>query len=205
MCDFQTKIVLYPFNPAENRPSFLPHQGDFFAGFPFVGIHYLDIPLGGRNTFVRHDALDGADVCPGCRLQRRKCSAIGVEGDVLGDTRRADPLLHVGLGPAALQSLEDHSPLVGAVADQIQRLLADGDDVLGTVLLGDDVYALAAGRVVHDVLPTEGEDVADAQAGHAGEERCRLQHGLLARCLGQLVELVHRKIILDHILRFNLI
>ena len=116
---------------------------------------------------------------------------IGVEGDVLGDTRRADPLLHVGLGPAALQSLEDHSPLVGAVADQIQRLLADGDDVLGAVLLGDDVYALAAGRVVHDVLPAEGEDVADAQAGHAGEERCRLQYGLLAGCLGQLVEFFH--------------
>ena len=116
---------------------------------------------------------------------------IGVEGDVLGDTRRADPLLHVGLGPAALQSLEDHSPLVGAVADQIQRLLADGDDVLGAVLLGDDVHALATGRVVHDVLPAEGEDVADAQAGHAREERCRLQYGLLAGCLGQLVEFFH--------------
>lgn len=111
-----------------------------------------------------------------------------VEGDVLGDTRRADPLFHVGLGPTALQPLEDHAPLVGAVADQIQRLLADGDNILGAVLLGDDVHALATGRIVHDVLPTEGEDVADAQAGHAGEERCRLQHGLLARCLGQLVE-----------------
>ncbi len=144
MCDFQTKIVLYPPNPAENRPSLLPHQGDFFAGFPFVDIHYLDIPLGGRNTLVRHDALYGADVRPGRRLQRREGSAIGEEGDVLGDSRRADPLLHVGLGPAALQPLEDHSPLVGAVADQIQRLLADGDDVLGAVLLGDDVYALAA-------------------------------------------------------------
>ena len=114
-----------------------------------------------------------------------------MEGDVFGDPCRADPLLHVGLSPAALQSLEDHSPLVGAVADQIQRLLADGDNILGTVLLGDDVHALATGRVVHDVLPTEGEDVADAQAGHAGEERCRLQHGLLARRFGQLVELFH--------------
>ena len=130
---------------------------------------------------------------------------IGVEGDVLGDTRRADPLLHVGLAPAALQSLEDHSPLVRAVADQVQCFLADGDDVLGAVLLGDDVHALATGRVVHDVFPTEGEDVADAQAGHAGEERCCLQHRLLAGCFGQLVELVHRKIILDHILRFNLV
>ena len=79
MCDFQTKIVLYSSNQAGNRPSLLPHQGDFFAGFPFVGIHYLDIPLGGGNTFVRHDALYGADVCPGRRLQRRKSSAIGVE------------------------------------------------------------------------------------------------------------------------------
>ena len=111
-----------------------------------------------------------------------------MEGDVFGDPCRADPLLHVGLSPAALQPLEDHPPLVGAVADQVQCFLADGDDVLGAVLLGDDVHALATGRIVHDVLPTEGEDVADAQAGHAGEERCRLQHGLLARCLGQLVE-----------------
>ncbi len=82
MCDFQTKIVLYPSNPAENRPSLLPHQGDFFAGFPFVGIHYLDIPLCGRNTLVRHDALDGEDVCPGSRLQRREGSAIGVEQNI---------------------------------------------------------------------------------------------------------------------------
>lgn len=111
-----------------------------------------------------------------------------MEGDVFGDSRRADPLLHVGLGPAALQPLEDQSPVVGAVADQVQRLLADGDDVLGAVLLRDDVHALAAGRVVHDVLPAEGKNIADAQAGHAGEERCRLQHGLLARRLGQFVE-----------------
>ena len=69
MCDFQIKIVLYPSNPAETRPSLLPHQDDFFAGFPFVGIHYLDIPLGGRNTLVRHDALDGTDVRSGRRLR----------------------------------------------------------------------------------------------------------------------------------------
>ena len=53
------------------------------------------------------------------------------------------------------------------------------------------MYALATGRIVHDVLPAEGEDVADAQAGHAREEGCRLQYGLLARCLGQLVEFFH--------------
>lgn len=92
---------------------------------------------------------------------------------------------------AQRQILEYHSPLVRAVVDQVQCFLADGDDVLGTVLLGDDVYALATGRIVHDVLPAEGEDVADAQAGHTGEERRRLQHGLLARCLGQLVEFFH--------------
>ena len=53
------------------------------------------------------------------------------------------------------------------------------------------MYALATGRIVHDVLPAKGEDVADAQAGHAREERCRLEHGLLTGCLGQLVELFH--------------
>ena len=66
------------------------------------------------------------------------------------------------------------------------------------------MYALAAGRVVHDVLPAEGEDVADAQAGHAGEERCRLHHGLLAGSLGQLVELLDRKVLLDHVLGLDL-
>ena len=84
----------------------------------------------------------GTDVRSGSRLQRSKCSTIGVECNLLGDSSRTDPLLHVGLGPAALQSLEDHPPLVGAVADQIQRLLADGDNVLSTVLLGDGVLFL---------------------------------------------------------------
>ena len=133
----------------------------------------------------------GTDVRSGSRLQRSECSTIGVECDLLGDSSRTDPPFHVSLGPAALQSLEDHSPLVGAVADQVQCFLADGDDVLGAVLLGDDVYALATGRIVYDVLPAEGEDVADAQAGHAREERCCLQHGLLAGCFGQFVELFH--------------
>ena len=62
----------------------------------------------------------------------------------------------------------------------------------------------STGRVVHDVLPAEGEDVADAQAGHAGEERCRLQYGLLARRFGQFVELFHRKIIFDYVLGLDL-
>lgn len=131
------------------------------------------------------------DVRSGSRLQRSECSTIGVEGDLLGDSSRTDPSFHVSLGPTALQPLEYHSPLVRAVADQVQCFLADGDDVLGAVLLGDDVYTLATGRIVHDVLLAEGEDVADAQAGHTGEERRRLQHGLLARCLGQLVEFFH--------------
>jgi hypothetical protein len=42
----------------------LPCQGDFLAGFTFVGIHDFDIPLSGGDTLVCHDALYGADVRP---------------------------------------------------------------------------------------------------------------------------------------------
>ena len=66
------------------------------------------------------------------------------------------------------------------------------------------MHALAADRVVHDVLPAKGEDIADAQAGHAGERRNRLQHGLLAGCLGRFVEFFKRKVLLGHVLGLDL-
>ena len=66
------------------------------------------------------------------------------------------------------------------------------------------MQALAAGRVVHDVLPADDEDVADAQAGHAGERRSRLQHGLLAGCFGRFVEFFKRKVHLGHVLGLDL-
>lgn len=129
---------------------FSSSQGDFLAGFTIVAVHYFHVPLGCGYTLVSHHALYGADVRSGSRLQRSECAATGVECNLLADSSRTDPPFHVSLGPTALLSLEYHSPLVRAVANKVQCFLADVDDVLGAVLLGDDVYALATGRIVHD-------------------------------------------------------
>ena len=83
-------------------PVSLSASGDFLAGFTLIAVHYFHVPLGCGYTLVGHHALYGADVRSGSRLQRSKCSTIGVECNLLGDSSRTDPPFHVGLGPAAL-------------------------------------------------------------------------------------------------------
>ena len=125
---------------AETAGRGIKKEDDLLAGLAFVGIHHLDVPLGGGDALVGHDALDGADVGARCRLQRRKGATIRVEGDVLRNACRTDPLLHRDLRPAVHQPLEDQFPLLEAVADQLERSITNGDDVLGLVLLRDDVH-----------------------------------------------------------------
>lgn len=72
----------------------------------FVGVHRLHVSLRGGDAFVRHVALDGADVGTGCGLKGGVCPAVRMESDVLVDSGRANPTLHGGLRPATLQSLK---------------------------------------------------------------------------------------------------
>ena len=130
----------------------MPCQGDFLAGFTFVGIHDFDIPLRGGDTLVRHDALYGADVRPGSSLQRGECSPVRVECDVLGNSGRTNPLFHRYLRPATHKPLEYQTFLFRTIANQSQSFFTDGNDVFRLVLLRNDVYAFSSGRIVHDVL-----------------------------------------------------
>ena len=65
---FQVKNHTLTAKSRTKQLSVLPCQGDFLAGFTFVGIHDFDIPLRGGDTLVRHDALYGADVRSGSCL-----------------------------------------------------------------------------------------------------------------------------------------
>ena len=83
-----------------------PFQGNFVARIALVCVNGFHVSLSGGDIFVRHVALDGADVRTGCGLKRGVGSAVGVEGDILVDSGRANPTLHGCLRPATLQSLE---------------------------------------------------------------------------------------------------
>ena len=74
------------------------------------------------------------------------------------------------------------------VADKLQSLFSDRDDVFRLCFLGNDVDAFAPGGIVHDVFPMQCKHVTDAKTCQAGKERCRFQYGLFAGRFSQFVE-----------------
>ena len=169
----------------------------------FVGIDCLNVSLRGGDAFVRHHTLYGRKVCSGSCLQCGKGSAIRVERYILVDPSQTNPPFHRVLRPTPPQSFEYKTR--SRASDERQRLLADGDNVFGLGLLRDDVNTLAACRVIDNIFPSQREYVADAKARQTGEQGCRFQYWFVAGRFGEGQQLVHRKIILLHIYRFNLI
>ena len=114
-----------------------------------------------------------------------------------------NPPFHGNLRPAAFQSFEYQARIVRMIPDEFQCFLTDGDDVFRLCLLGDDVHAFASSRIVHNILPTQGENVADAQACQAGEKRCGLYNRYFAFGLSQSIKFFYGKEIFDNIFCLN--
>ena len=60
-----------------------------------------------------HHTLDGSKVGTSSTLKSRKGSAIGVEGNMLGNTGRTNSLFHRVLNPTAFQALKNSTSLLG--------------------------------------------------------------------------------------------
>ena len=86
-----------------------------------------------------------------------------VEGDVFGDTCGSDPLFHGVLRPASFQSFEYQPCLFGRIINQFQGFITNGDDIFCLCLLSDGVDAFSSGSKVHDLFPSQCENIADSQ------------------------------------------
>lgn len=106
-----------------------------------------------------------------------------VEGDVAGDSGGLEPVRE---GAAELPFGDAGEDVSGAgLPEEFVCFLGDREEGFGFCLLGADADAAAAVRVLADVLPFEGHDVTDTEAGEAAEEGSALGDVVLA---GRFVE-----------------
>ena len=123
---------------------------------------------------MRKHLADGIDVGA---IGYQQCSvgmAESVEGDFLLDSGIFEPFLEWFTRMCSTQSFEYHA--AAGLAAIRQGFVAQRQCCLRLGLLGADPHTVAAVGGHFDVLPTELQNIADAETGHTGEQRCPFQH-----------------------------
>ena len=172
-------------------------QRNLIDRFTLLGVDQVGVDLGGGYVFVGQHLRDRIDVRARCDLQRGVGVAEAVEGDVLLDACRRNPLFQRIVYHTARQSFEHRA--AGLLAAQVDGLLTHGQYCLGLRLLRADSDAVAHIGCNLEVFPFQFEHIADAQSRQTREERCPFQHIYRAGRCRQSLQLVGCQIVLLHI------
>ena len=133
------------------------------SGGALLFVDEVGVDLGGGDVLVGEHLADGVDVHSSGDEQGGVGVVEAVEGDVFGDAGLLEPRLQAEVDHIAVETFE-YEAGAGRAADG-EGFAADGDGGFCVGLFGADADAFAAVREVLDVLPAEGEDVADSKPG----------------------------------------
>ena len=150
-----------------------------------VLIHYGRVDLRGRNVAVGQHLADGVNVDAAVQEQGGVGVPEAVESHVLVDAGLFKPSFKFFLDHRVGQAFEYLS--FAALPAEFERLVGDGEDSRCLCFLRDDTDAVAAIRILLDLLSGQVADVTEAEAGKTAEEGSSAEYWFVARRLGELL------------------
>lgn len=124
-----------------------------------------------------------------------------MESDFLLDTGIFEPFLEWLAGMGATQPFEYHA--TARFSAIRQGFITQWQCCLCLGFLGADSHTVTAGGRHFDILPTELQNIADAETGQTGEERCAFQYIHFAWSGSETFDLLYFEVVYFRFLSVN--